>query len=241
LQFIQLLIHPWNQQCRAEKYYQVKETEAIAVIAIQQPHLLTFEEFLNYDDGTDTLYELIDGVTVVMPEPSRLHQGIARYLDQMLGSAIEAKGENWEPVRNTVIKVPGKYLADGRRPDIAVVDQLPPEIALQEKGIRTVPHLIVEIASSNWANDVRDKILGYLHLGVPEYWVVDYAGLIPEKYCDRGKGIKTIVHTLQPKGYGYDRVEYLPDKSIPCLTFGEHLQLTTNLIVGLGQETISGH
>lgn len=205
------------------------------MIAVNEPRLLTFEEFLDYDDGTDNRYELIDGVTVVMPEPSRLHQGIARYLDQQLGMAIDAQGENWEPVRNTVIKVPGKYLADGRRPDIAVVDKLPPEIAMQEKGIRTVPHLIIEIASSNWANDVRNKILGYLHLGTPEYWVVDYAGLIPEKYCDRGKGIKTIVHTLQTSGYGYDRAEYLADEPIPCLTFGQHLQLTTNLIVAAGQ------
>lgn len=204
------------------------------MIAVKETKIPTFEEFLDYDDGTSNLYELIDGVIVAMPEPSRLHQGIARYLDRMLGDAIEQKGENWEPVRNTVIKVPGKYLADGRRPDIAVVDILPPEIAQQEKGIRTVPHMIIEIASSNWANDLRDKILGYLHLGTPDYWVVDYAGLVPEKYCDRGKGVKTIVHTLQSKGYGYDRVEYLADEPIPCWTFGDSLHLTTNLIVGMG-------
>ena len=95
------------------------------MIAIKQPQLLTFEEFLDYDDGTENLYELIGGVTVAMPEPARLHQSIARYLDQVIGNAIEQKGENWEPVRNTVIKVPGKYLADGRKPDIAIVDALP--------------------------------------------------------------------------------------------------------------------
>ena len=205
------------------------------MIAVKQPHLLTFEEFLDYDDGTENRYELIDGVTVAMPEPARLHQSIARYLDQVIGNAIEQKGENWESVRNTVIKVPGKYLADGRRPDIAIVDILPLEVAQQEKGIRTVPYMIIEVASGNWANDLRDKILGYLHLGTPEYWVIDYAGQIPDKYCDRGKGVKTIVHTMQANGYGYDRVEYLANEPIPCQTFVEHLQLTTNLIVSCGK------
>lgn len=32
--------------------------------------LLTFEEFLEYDDGTDNLYELLDGQVVPMSEPS---------------------------------------------------------------------------------------------------------------------------------------------------------------------------
>lgn len=31
---------------------------------------LTFEEFLAYDDGTDTRYELVNGVLVEMPTES---------------------------------------------------------------------------------------------------------------------------------------------------------------------------
>ena len=119
------------------------------MIAIKQPQLLTFEEFLDYDDGTENLYELIDGITVAMPEPARLHQSIASKLDDTLKAAIRQTGENWEPVRNTVIKVSGKYLADGRRPDIAIVDVLPLEVAKQEKGIHTVPYMIIEVASGN--------------------------------------------------------------------------------------------
>ncbi len=32
--------------------------------------LLTFEEYLTYDDGTDTRYELVDGELVEMPPES---------------------------------------------------------------------------------------------------------------------------------------------------------------------------
>ncbi|NJL23339.1 MAG: Uma2 family endonuclease, partial [Leptolyngbyaceae cyanobacterium SM1_3_5] len=36
----------------------------------QATRKLTFEEYLAYDDGTDTRYELVDGVLVEMPTES---------------------------------------------------------------------------------------------------------------------------------------------------------------------------
>jgi Uma2 family endonuclease len=41
---------------------------------------LTFEEFLNYDDGTDMRYELVDGALVEMPTESNENNRIARGL-----------------------------------------------------------------------------------------------------------------------------------------------------------------
>lgn len=202
--------------------------------AVQLKPRLTFEQFLDYDDGTENLYELIDGTILEMPEPSRLHQSIAGYLDSVFKGEILRSQQPWETVRNSAIKVPGRNLADGRRPDLAIVDLPKNEQEEMAKGILTTPHMIVEIASSNWANDMRDKIYGYLHLGVPEYWVIDYLGQIPEKHCDRGKGVKTIVHIPQTKGYGYIKQEYLGDEPIPCITFKD-LMLTTNTIVKAGR------
>ncbi|WP_199306705.1 Uma2 family endonuclease [Anabaena sphaerica] len=40
----------------------------------------TIEEYLNYDDGTDTRYELEDGVLIEMPPESPLNLSIARKL-----------------------------------------------------------------------------------------------------------------------------------------------------------------
>ena len=36
--------------------------------------LMTLEEYLNYDDGTDTIYELVNGELVSMPPESNLNQ-----------------------------------------------------------------------------------------------------------------------------------------------------------------------
>ncbi|MGH2413350.1 MAG: Uma2 family endonuclease, partial [Microcystaceae cyanobacterium] len=41
---------------------------------------LTLEEYLNYDGGADTRYELVNGELVVMPPESRLNERIAMWL-----------------------------------------------------------------------------------------------------------------------------------------------------------------
>jgi Uma2 family endonuclease len=53
---------------------------------------MTVDEFLAWDDGTDTRYELIDGQIAAMNPPLALH---ARVVAQ-LGAALEQRaGENW--------------------------------------------------------------------------------------------------------------------------------------------------
>lgn len=41
---------------------------------------MTFEEFLNFDDGTDTLYELENGELIPMAAESDINQRIAIFL-----------------------------------------------------------------------------------------------------------------------------------------------------------------
>jgi Uma2 family endonuclease len=41
---------------------------------------MTFEEFLNYDDGTDNLYELENGELIQMPLESELNRRIVMFL-----------------------------------------------------------------------------------------------------------------------------------------------------------------
>jgi Uma2 family endonuclease len=42
--------------------------------------LLAAEDYLNYDDGTDTRYELLNGVLIEMPPASSLNARIAAFL-----------------------------------------------------------------------------------------------------------------------------------------------------------------
>jgi Uma2 family endonuclease len=56
-----------------------------------QPHdvRMTLTEFLDWDDGTDTVYELIDGQIFAMTSPHWKHASVLGRLVQMIGAAID--------------------------------------------------------------------------------------------------------------------------------------------------------
>ena len=37
--------------------------------------------------------------------------------------------------------------------------------------------LVIEVVSTNWQDDYETKMAEYEALGIPEYWIIDYAGL----------------------------------------------------------------
>src|SRR4029077_12903714 len=53
---------------------------------------MTLEDFLHWDDGTDTRYELIDGFPVAMTPPAEAHRILALRLGSQIDAALEAGG-----------------------------------------------------------------------------------------------------------------------------------------------------
>lgn len=185
---------------------------------------VSFEEFLAFDDGNElNEYELVDGRLVLMPEPTDLHEGIVALLDTEMSILFRQQGLRYETRKRNAIETSPGF---GRRPDLAVIDL--PENWLDRSGIRSRPHLIVEVASTNWSNDLVDKWEEYQALGVPEYWIVDYKGLIPARYCERGQGKKVIVLIL--KDGQYRQYEFVGEEVVPCQTL-PNLCLTVNQIL----------
>lgn len=191
---------------------------------------LTIQQFLQLVNDDDPIqYELVRGRLVAMPEPSDQHEEIVRFLDIEFALSIRQSKLNWTTRRRNLLELDP---ASGRRPDLAVIAK--PERWREneiEQGIKSAPYLIVEVASSNWSNDLVDKQEEYEALGIPEYWIVDYKGQIPAKYCLRGKGKKVIVLTLE--NGAYKRVEYVLGETVPCQTFPD-LILTVDQIVSAG-------
>jgi Uma2 family endonuclease len=117
---------------------------------------MTLEEFLRWDDGTDTRYELIDGFPMAMAPPAEAH----RILALRLGSRIDAALAGRRPC-NAQIE-PGVVRADRAAsyyvPDIAVTCEP------NEPGRQAMvdPILIVEILSpSTERTDRRLKLPAY--------------------------------------------------------------------------------
>jgi Uma2 family endonuclease len=102
---------------------------------------MTLEEFLRWDDGTDTRYELVDGFPVAMAPPAEAH----RILTLRLGSRIDAALTGRRPC-NAQIE-PGVVRPDRANsyyvPDLAVTCEP------NEPGRQAMldPVLIVEILS----------------------------------------------------------------------------------------------
>ncbi len=136
---------------------------------------MTLEDFLNYDDGTDTLYELENGELIPMPSESNINQRIAVFLliyFSQLGipsSRLRMKVE---------LAVNSRYVGV-RVPDLVVFSE---ELAISMEGAsRSLvlmdmppPLLVVEVVSPNQENrDYRYKRSEYAARGIAEYWIVD--------------------------------------------------------------------
>ncbi len=189
------------------------------------PQPLTFDEFIDFDDLNELHeYELVDGRLVLMPEPDDWHEEILEFLSFMFELHSRRSRLNYSVRKRNALLLENNR---GRRPDIAVIERPAARREERQPGIRTTPLMIVEIASGNWSTDLVEKQEEYEALGVPIYWIVDYRGQIPAKYCQRGKGKKVIGLTLE-QGV-YQKAEYLEGETVPCALFPE-LRLTNQIL-----------
>ena len=187
---------------------------------------LTFDEFVQFDDGNElNEYELVAGRLALMSEPSDWHEEILEFLSFMFELQYRRQKLSYSVRKRSALMLDS---IRGRRPDIAVIDRPKTRREDRQPGIRTTPRMVVEIASGNWSTDLVEKQEEYEALGVNEYWIVDYRGQIPEKYCRRGKGKKVII--LKLFNGLYQKAEYLEGEVVPCFTFPE-LKLTVNQIL----------
>jgi Uma2 family endonuclease len=136
---------------------------------------ITFEEFLNYDDGTDTLYELENGELIPVSSESDINQRIAIFLliyfSQLGIPSYQLRMKAEVAVHSRQVGV--------RVPDLVVFSE---ELATVMQGAtRSLilmdmppPLLVVEVVSPNQENrDYRYKRSEYAARGIAEYWIVD--------------------------------------------------------------------
>lgn len=134
---------------------------------------MTYEEYLEGPEIKGR-YDVIDGVLIMAPSPTRKHQEILgqlyflmrQFLDEnRLGSVLIA------PLDVVVEREPLRI----RQPDLLFVGNERSEI-LQDI-VEGAPDLVVEILSpSNSRADIQDKLDDYVGLGVRECWLVSPEG-----------------------------------------------------------------
>jgi Uma2 family endonuclease len=141
---------------------------------------LTFAEYLTYDDGTDTRYELVDGELVAMSLGTGRHGRIIKFVDDALNAEIQQLGLDWTAQRLTVgVQSPRGYRWDTCRiPDVTVLTlEQWGDMDAREAVIlahQAPPKLVVEVVSlSTQTEDYRAKWVEYSALDIAEYWIVD--------------------------------------------------------------------
>jgi Uma2 family endonuclease len=128
-----------------------------------QDRMLTVEDMENMPDD-EFRYELDDGVLIVSPAPSRLHQLAVTRLTVILSAACPAELAVLAGVGVNISKF------QHRVPDVAVVragslatffEETPPELAVEVASPRT------RLYDRNRKKDV------YEGFGIPAYWIVE--------------------------------------------------------------------
>jgi Uma2 family endonuclease len=136
---------------------------------------ITFEEYLDYDDGIDNCYELVDGELVVMNPPAKKHFIISRFLVRLFEDFISRQKLDVEVFTGIGVKT-GSNKA--RIPDVSVIDgDVWRSIPDDASAVVQVPLLLaVEIVSpgaEQISRDYTEKAVEYQNTGIPEYWIVD--------------------------------------------------------------------
>lgn len=145
-----------------------------------KPRFRTFEEYLSYDDGTDTRYEVVNGELVEMPTESTLNTQIAVFLIAaflQLGIPYNRLGIKHQ------IAVSSREVS-ARAPDLTVhSEESAQAISSRKQALlpfeMPAPVLVVEVVSpgkpgqKNYDRDYVEKRSEYAARGITEYWLVD--------------------------------------------------------------------
>jgi len=154
---------------------------------------MTLAEFLRWEDGTDTRYELLWGVPVAMAPPARAHGMLCARLGGMVDAALRA--------RRPCSAQTEAGIARPDRDDTCYVADLAVTCSPYQRGEQLVkdPVLIVEILSSGTErHDRRTKLPVYRDIeSVEEILLIDSESIYAEILrCEGDRWITELVRGL---------------------------------------------
>ncbi|WP_295620476.1 Uma2 family endonuclease [Chamaesiphon sp. GL140_3_metabinner_50] len=187
---------------------------------------IAIEEYLTYNDGTDTRYELVDGELVRMSLGTGEHGDISEFLNDRFKAEIRRLGLAWvaKDMKIAIQSPRGTRWETARIPDVVVLPLAQWNGLKKRESLIPLneppPLLVVEVVSPSTVTvDYRAKHSEYAVLDIPEYWIVDPIDL------------KVTVCIL--KDGAYNNVIFIGDLTIVSPTFPE-LELTAIEVLNAG-------
>ncbi|MDJ0797660.1 MAG: Uma2 family endonuclease [Calothrix sp. MO_167.B12] len=199
------------------------------------PKLVIFEEFVDrLPESSGIRYELHNGEIVEMAQPVGDHEEVKGFLSIEIPVEIKRLGLPYVIPNQAIVRPPEKD--SGYFPDVLVLnranlvnEQLWKKSSTLSLGA-SIP-LVIEIVSTNWRDDYYLKFADYEEMGIPEYWIVDYAGLGGRKFIGDPKQPTVSVCNLVDEEYQISKFQN--NDVIISQTFPD-LNLTANQIFQAG-------
>jgi Uma2 family endonuclease len=170
---------------------------------------LTFEGYLNYEDNTDTKYELYRGKLIPMATPTGLHADICKFLLYQFQTHFAQFDLNLIAVNEVGVRT---GFDSSRIPDLIISTPENWQKVRSRSGagvfdLQETPQLVIEVSSENWREDYLLKRAEYALIEIPEYWIVN-----PNKQV-----VRILNHP--EKEDGYEHVDFVLGENIKSLQF----------------------
>ena len=152
--------------------------------------LYTFDEFIEWYPDSVLRYELHKGVIIEVPPPTGEHEGVTGFLAAQITFQFLQMGLPYRIPKTAFVKTSGNDSVYS--PDVFVLnyDNVVNETLWSKQSTVSLPAsvpLVVEVVSTNWRDDYYDKFAAYEAMGIPEYWIVDFAALGGRKFIGNPK------------------------------------------------------
>ncbi|PLZ13421.1 Uma2 family endonuclease [Fischerella thermalis] len=198
--------------------------------------IVTFDEFIAwYPENSGVRYELHNGEIVEMTQPTGKHERIKGFSAAELTLEFRRLNLPYFIPNQAIVKPPERE--SGYFPDVLILnDAALADEPLWEKSSTvtkgtSIP-LVIEVVSTNWRDDYYLKLADYEEMGIPEYWIVDYAALGARKFIGNPKQPTFSVHQLIDGEYQVS--QFRGSEKILSATFPE-LKLTAEQVFNAGQ------
>jgi len=199
------------------------------------PKLVNFEEFVEWlPENYAVRYELHNGDIVEMAQPVGEHEEVKGFLTIKVSVAIDRLGLPYSIPNQVIVRPPEKD--SGYFPDVLVLTRpnLVNETLWQKQSVLSLGASIpwvIEVVSTNWRDDYYLKYADYEEMGIPEYWIVDYAALGGRNFIGNPKQPTISVCNLVDGEYQV--LKFRENDRIVSQTFPD-LNLTANQIFQVG-------
>jgi len=199
------------------------------------PKLVNFEEFVEWlPENSAVRYELHNRDIVEIVQPVGEHEEVKGFLGIEIPFEIKRLGLPYGIPNQAIVKPPEKD--SGYLPDVLVLNRanLVNETLWQKQSVlslgASIP-LVIEVVSTNWGDDYYLKYADYEEMGIPEYWIVDYAALGGRNFIGNPKQPTISVCNLVDGEYQI--LKFRENDRIVSQTFPD-LNLTANQIFQAG-------